>query len=968
MDTPSWHRVKEIIEAVLARAPAERAATIQQMCGDDASLRAEAESLLTAIEQAGNFIERPAFQSQSLSAAFPAGWIPDMGQRALEPGNAFGPYTIVEFVGAGGMGEVYRARDANLNRDIALKVRPAAFALDADRFARFRREAQILAALNHPNIAAIYGLENSGDIQALVLELVEGPTLASRIGRGRIPISEALSIAKQIAEGLEAAHKRGIIHSDLKPANIKLRPDGTVKILDFGLAKALDAVDAGSAPSEPDLPTSSAISHAGLIFGTAAYMSPEQARGEAVDKRTDIWAFGCVLYETLTGRPVFLGQTIEDILAAVLNQEPDWTLLPPETPAGVARLLRRCLEKNADRRLHDVADARIEIEDAAAPALAAVPEKRRRPALLVWVGIAAMAVTVAVWGALRLGTLAPETALAVKRLQIGLPDAGSADGWSMPQGFAGLLMAISPDGTRLTYVLQRQGVSQLYLQELDKPEPTLIAGTEGAFGPFFSPDGRWIGFFAENKLKKVAITGGEPIELSAAPNAFGGSWGTDGTILFTVDEGRRPTKVSENGGIPQAITIIGRGSFRRPDILPGGKAAIVSNPLLGVGVLSLETAEFRLLVPDAGGGRYMPGHLVFARAGVLLEAPFDLKRLALTGPETVVLESVRTELEGVGPQPQAVFSREGTLVYAQGGAPRKFARPVWVDRRGKVQSLGMPPRSYRTFSLSPDGRLLALIIADPRNDVWVQDLERGTLTQRTFGAEPDAVLWTRDGKRILVGSRRNGKRVLSLPREGSGESEPFHTEDGQPGFGSFSPDGRFVATVQGDPATGLDIWVRSLKSPQISQPFLRTKFTEAGPKFSPDGRWIAYGSDESGQSEIYVRPYPGPGRKWQISTEGGVHAVWSRDGKELFYRNGPKFMSVAVNLTPEFTAATPRLLFEGPYVLVGGNSFDVSPDGQQFLVLEPVEEQIAPITHLNIVLNWFEDVKRKAAPAPPRGF
>jgi len=419
IDTPSWHRVKEIIEGVLQRAPAARAATIQQMCGDDAFLRAEVESLLEAIEQASNFIERPAVQSQSFSASLPAGWIPDLGRRALEPGNALGPYTIVEFLGAGGMGEVYRARDANLNRDVALKVRPAVFALDADRFARFRREAQILAALNHPNIAAIYGLENSDGVQALVLELVEGPTLADRIAKSRISVNEALSIARQIAEGLEAAHKRGIIHSDLKPANIKLRPDGTVKILDFGLAKALDAVDVSSAPSNPEPVTSSSISHAGLIFGTAAYMSPEQARGEVVDKRADVWAFGCVLYETLTGRPAFRGQAIEDILEAVLNQEPDWSLIPPETPADILKLLRKSLEKNADRRLHDIADARIEIEEFGVPTPMPIPRKRHWPVVLALAGIAAVAIiTSAFWFRIRLGSPAPETASSVKRLQI----------------------------------------------------------------------------------------------------------------------------------------------------------------------------------------------------------------------------------------------------------------------------------------------------------------------------------------------------------------------------------------------------------------------------------------------------------------------------------------------------------------------------------------------------------------------
>ena len=954
MDAHSWHRVKEIIEAVLARPPAKRVASIQEMCGDDTSLRAEVQSLFAAMEEAGTFIEPPARPSLPLSAAFPAGWIPDLGKRALEPGSSLGPYTILEFVGAGGMGEVYRASDGTLNRDVALKVRPAAFALDEDRFTRFRREAQILAALNHPNIAAIYGLENSGGMQALVLELVEGPTLASRIAKGRIPVPEALTIGKQIAEGLEAAHKRGIIHSDLKPANIKLRPEGTVKILDFGLAKALDAVDAGSSSSHTE---SSAITHASTIFGTAAYMSPEQARGEAIDKRTDIWAFGCVMYEILTGQPAFPGTAVDDILTAVLNQAPDWSLLPPETPPDVVKLLRKCFEKNADRRLHDIADARIEIVDAAAPAPMAIPRKRRSPALVAIAGMVAVSIAVAV-GVVWLRSPVPETAPMVKRFQIRLPVGGPAESAaSMPLDLAQLSMAISPDGARLAYVLEREKVPQLYLHEFDKLEPKPIPGTEGAYGPFFSPDGRWIGFFAANKLQKVAVSGGEPIELCAAPNAYGGAWGSDGTILFTTDEGRRPMKIHENGGLPEMLPAMGRGSLRRPEILPGGKAAVGSNPLLGVGVLALDTGVFRLLVPDAGGGQYMPGHLVFARPGMLLSVPFDLQRMEVTGPETVVLEAVRTEMEGVSPQPHAVFSRDGTLVYAQGGAPKNSTRPVWVDRQGKVQPTGMPPRTYRTFSLSPDGRMLAIIIADPRADVWVQDLERGTLTQRTFGAEPDNVIWAPDGKRIMYGSRRNGKRAFSIPSDGTGEPEPSM-------LGNFSPDGRFFATMDGTRGMGLDLWVHPVSGPRATEPFLQTRFSEAGPKFSPDGKWIAYTSDESGQYEIYVRPYPGPGEKRQISSGGGEHIVWPRDGKELFYRNGSKFMSVPVTLQPEFSAGKPRLLFEGPYALVGNQSYAVSRDGQRFLVLEPVEKELAPVTQFNVVLNWFEDVKKKVAPAP----
>jgi hypothetical protein len=774
MDACSWHRIKEVAQAALERVPAERAAFVLETCGDDRALQSEVESLLAAIEQAGSFIERPALQSLSPSAALAISQMRGIQRRALEPGNSLGPYTILEFVGTGGMGEVYRARDTKLNRDVALKTGPSAFAPDSDGLARFKREAQMLAALNHPNIAAIYGLEDSDGVQALVLEFVEGPTLASRIAKGRLPINEALSIGKQIAEGLEAAHKRGIIHRDLKPANIKLHPDGTVKILDFGLAKALDPPDTSSIASDAAEVTSSAMSRAGVVFGTAAYMSPEQARGRGLDKRTDIWAFGCVFYETLTGRRVFRGESAQDTLAAVLVHEPDWSSLAAETPAGVVRLLRKCLEKDSDRRLHDIADARIEIEDADLAKPTAALATRGRPVFRALAAVAVVAVAAAVWSWLRPASPLPGADRTVRRLQIRLPEAGPlADARLMPLGLGQPSIAVSPDGERLAYVLERKGVTQLYLRALVELDAAPIPGTEGAFGPFFSTDGRWVAFFANNKLKKVPISGGNPVDLCAAPNPYGGSWGTDGNILFAADEGRRPMRISDNGGVPQPVPVKDdRGSWRWPNLLPGGKAAIVTH-VFGVGVLSLETGEYRVLVENGVAGCYAPsGHLVFARAGALLAAPFDLERLAVTGPEAVILEGVRTE--GGSPVAQAVFSRDGTLIYAPGSAANNTSRPVWVDRQGKVQPVGMPPRSYRSFSLSPDGRRLAIVIGDPNNDIWVQDLERGALTRLTSGGNNVQPCWTPDGKRVVFIERTSGGvTAFWVPADGSGEPEPL---------------------------------------------------------------------------------------------------------------------------------------------------------------------------------------------------
>src|SRR5688572_2948041 len=849
MANPSWARVKEVIEMALDRAPDDRAECILRACGDDGALRAEVQSLLAAIEQAGTFIDRSALHSLTPSAGRAASGISALAGRALDPGDAFGPYEVLGFLGAGGMGEVYQARDATLNRDVALKVLPEVFASDSDRLARFTREAQALASLNHPNIAAIYGLEQSERGQALVLELVDGPTLAHRIAAASIPVSEALTIARQIAEGLEAAHERGIVHRDLKPANIKLRPDGRVKILDFGLAKAVDPFDASSVAADAASVISSVMTRPGVVIGTASYMSPEQARGKAVDTRTDIWAFGCVLYETLTGRQAFRGETIQDTLAAVLAGAPDWSLLPADTPAGVVRLLRRCLEKDPDRRVPDIAEARIEI--AHVTVAKPIDVLVRRAAFSALTAVAAIVIAVAVWNWRSPAAPAPLTTSTVKRLLIGLPGTQPlARAASMPLGDGQASLAISPGGTHVAYVLEHDGVRQLYLHALDQLDGAPIPRTEGAFGPFFSPDGRWLGFFAGNKLKKVAVSGGDPIDLSAAPNPYGGSWGTDGTILFAADEGRRPTTIRDTGGVPRLVPIKDdRGSWTRPHLLPGGRTAIVAH-LAEVGLLSLDTGEYRMLVENSRDGRYAPsGHLVFSRAGALLAAPFDLEHLAVSGPATVILEGIR--MEGQIAVAQAVFSRDGTLIYAPGGAVNDATRPVWVDRRGTVRPVGMPPRSYRSFRLSPDGRRLAIVIGDPNDDVWVQDLERGALTRLTSGGNNVGPVWTPDGTRVVFAKNTGGVRTpFWVPADGSGEPERLFRDDHRGGVASFSPDGQLVTFNRRAPDTGLDLWVRPVNGTQTPHSFLRTRSTEVGAMFSPDGRWISYVSDESGQYEV----------------------------------------------------------------------------------------------------------------------
>ena len=534
MADPSWNRVKEVVEAVLDRAPDERAAAVLRACGDDAVLRTEVQSLLAAIEQSGTFIERPALQSLATSSGLSASGTSGLVRRVLDPGDSLGPYEVLEFLGAGGMGEVYRARDAKLNRDVALKVRSETFVADSDRLARFKREAHVLASLNHANIAAIYGFEEAGGVQALVLELVEGPTLATRIAQGPLPLEEALAIATQIAEGLKAAHERGIIHRDLKPSNIKVRSDSTVKVLDFGLAKLEAPAVAGAfaagqysdsgGPGFSRAITSPATTRQGIL-GTAAYMSPEHARGKPLDRRADIWSFGCVLYEMLTGRPAFRGETIQDTLAAVLDNAPDWSLLPAATPASVVRLLGRCLEKDPDRRLHDIADARIEIEDADLATPIAVLVRRARVAFWPLAAAAALVIVVAVWSSLGPASPAPAAPPTVRRLLIGLPEAQPlARARSMPSGLGQASLAISPDGTRVAYVIERQGFTQLYLRALDQMEPTPIAQTEGGFGPFFSPTAGGSAFSPTTNSRKLLCQAALRL-ISAPPRIHTGEAG-----------------------------------------------------------------------------------------------------------------------------------------------------------------------------------------------------------------------------------------------------------------------------------------------------------------------------------------------------------------------------------------------------------------------------------------------------------
>jgi eukaryotic-like serine/threonine-protein kinase len=889
-------------------------------------------------------------------------------QMTLPPGSRLGSYEITGPIGAGGMGEVYRARDSKLGRDVALKVLPQAFAREADRLARFQREAKVLASLNHPNIASIYGLEDSASTHALVMELVGGPTLADRIQQGPIPIEEALKIARQICEALEYAHERGIVHRDLKPANVKVTPDDAVKVLDFGLAKALEG-DASSI----DISTSPTISRmatqAGVLLGTAAYMSPEQAKGKSVDRRADIWAFGCVLYEMLTGKIAFGGETVTDTLAAVIKEEPDWSQLPAATPMRVRVLLQRCLQKDAKQRLRDIGDARISLDEV----LAGAPEPS---------SVAASAVSVRFWRwALILGIgallLVVVTALAVWNLKPSpSPQPVTRTVIDLPSGqqLAGLdrgpAIALSPDGTHLAYVATQGGSQQLHLRALDSLEAKPMAGTEGAIQPFFSPDGQWLGFFAGGKLKKIPVTGGAPLTLCNAGAPYGASWSSHGVIDFVTSLTSVLQQVPDAGGAPQPLTRFEKGenSQRWPNFLPGGNAVLFGTSEISsnwtnaeVAVQLVGTGERRNLIQGGYSPSYAPsGHLIYAQGGSLMAVPFDPQRLALTGAAVPVVESVR-QFTNTGAA-QYSFSVTGSLVYVPGGVQSAQRRLVWVDRKGVEQALPSSPRAYRYPRISPDGRRVAVTIEESEIDIWVYDLAKDTLTRLTFQGGFNLLgAWTPDSRRIAFQSTKEGPGNLFWQlADGNGGLERLASSEYVQTPNSWSPDGQLLAFVETNPNTGYDIWVLRM-SDRKAQPFLRTPSAESAPRFSPNGRWMAYVSDESGRFEVYVQPYPGPGGKWQISTEGGTEPVWNRNGRELFYRSGDKMMAVDIGTQAGFSAGKPRMLFEGSYLPTPATApnYDVSSDGQRFLMLKPTEQTGAAPTQINVVLNWFEELKQK---------
>ena len=889
-------------------------------------------------------------------------------------GQTVGQYAVQSLLGSGGMGVVYQALDTKLHRPVAIKVLRDDLQIDQERAGRFLREARVLASLNHPNIGSIHGLEESDGKRFLILEYVPGETLADRLAGGRLPVREALDIARQIAEALEAAHDKGVIHRDLKPGNIKITDEGRVKVLDFGLAKALVEV-----PAEETEETAAMATRQGVILGTAAYMSPEQACGRPVDTRTDIWAFGCVLFETLTGKRAFSGTSVPEILASVLEHEPDYDSLPPTVPATVRRLLQRCLQKDPKQRLRHIGDVRMELDDALSGSafVSAVPP--RRPAAWPWIAAAALAggIAIAVIATMRneRNVVAASKRPSVARFAFALPDGLVMNPAHAPQ------VALSPDGSRLAFTGTGGGRSQIYIRTLDSLDAVPVEGTEGGVTPFFSADGQWLAFrhIPTRSIRKLALTGGAPVTLIEVENQLGMAWGSDDSIVFSDgnDLRRMPAAGGKSEILLKVDTRSGEHSYRSPAFVTGGHAVLFTIGRhdietfddASIGALDLRTKQKKILVEGGMHPRYSPsGHLVYARGGSLLAVGFDPDKLEVKGRPFRLVDDVFMSVN----TGSAFFdiAGDGTLAYARGPVEGGQRVPVWVDRQGGATPLPLPERSYLHPRLSPDEQHLALEVEGPAHNLFTYDLGRGTLTKMTFDGLSHWPLWTPDGQRLTFRSWRTGNFTMwSMPADRSGGEQRLGDVD-RASAASWSPDGKALAFTRFDRSTASDVYVLPVSGEQEPIPLAGSRFVEGSPKFSPDGSWVAYCSNESGRPEVYVQSFPGPGPKIQVSTDGGTDPIWSRKSGELFYRNGDKMMVCAVATKPSLKLSPPRALWEGRYShgmssSCGGpgptsSNYDVTADGSRFVMIRDEDAGVVS-RQLAVVLNWPEELRRRAA-------
>ncbi len=845
------------------------------------------------------------------------------------------------------MGEVYLAEDTRLGRKVALKILPPEVARDPERLARFEREARAAASLNHPHIAAVYDVGSVGEVRYIVQEYLDAQTLRAVLTVGQFPLSRALQLAIEVAEALATAHAAGIVHRDLKPENIMVTKDGHAKILDFGLAKVIERpAIPGMGETETTTPTLGIETAAGAILGTVGYMAPEQVEGRPVDQRADLFSFGCVLYEMVSGITPFAGRGGIDTLHRILHEQPTPIRdgLQP-LPQALEDLLEKCLAKDPVERYQHAEDLAVDL---------------RRLRRAIESGLARAASP----GAVVSAPMRPA------HLSIVLPASAPLCLGQRPA------VALSPDGMRLVYVAQRGGGTQLYLRAMEQPEPTPLAGTEGASGPFFSPEGQRVAFFAAGKLKQMSLERGGPLTLCEAPESRGATWASDDTIIFAPSQAGGLCQVSPAGGMPKAITSPnledGEATHRWPEILPDGRGVLFTVGAAGstnyddarIVVQSLETSERRTLIEGGTHPKYVfTGHIVFVRGAALLAVSFDLRRLEVTGRIAPILEGVATETTGAA---EWDVSDVGSLVYVAGGLRRSERSLVWVNRKGQPRPFaGLPTRTFEEPRLSPDGRWLAVGMREATSDMWLYEIQHGALTRLTSEADNFSPIWTPDGKRVIFSSNRDGpSNVFWTRADGSGSPEKLLESEYDQVASSCSSDARFLALTEYHPDTGAGIWILPLRGQRKTRPFLRTAFNEWGAMFSPDNRWLAYTSDESGRPEVYAQAFPGPGRRWQVSIEGGSEPLWSTRGSELFFRNGEKMMAVPFRTQKGFVPSKPRLLFSDGYLTSSAAylpNYDVAANGQRLLMIKESGGEAAR-THLEVVLGWFEEVSRGIAP------
>jgi serine/threonine-protein kinase len=903
-----------------------------------------------------------------------------MQSSQLQSGSSFCGYRIESLLGAGGMGEVYRARDTKLDRSVAIKILPESFAHDPERLARFEREAKTLAALNHPNIAIVHGFEEEQGIQALVMELIEGPTLAERIALRPIPIDEALAIAKQMAEALAAAHEHGIIHRDLKPANIKVRPDGTAKILDFGLAKALEptSAKASAAIASPTITSPARMTDVGVLLGTAAYMSPEQATGRAADKRSDMWAFGCVLYEMLTGKPCFDGADIANTVALVLTKEPEWGALPAGTPSSIQTLLRRCLDKDRRTRVGDMSAASFAIDEAralGATAFGPSPVISGR-SIPLWKRLATYGAPALIAGLAMAGggfwfVMRPAP-LRVSRLTIATTPATALTINGNDRD-----LAITPDGSTVVYV--GNNGTELFVRPLDALEPMRIF-TGAPRAPFVSPDGQWVGFIDNvTILKKVAMTGGPAVTITTLDgNSRGAAWTEDDTIVFATTSSTGLQQVPAAGGPATVLTrpdsARGEADHGWPEALDGRTMLFTIWPLKGgvkaaeIAVLDRQSGARSVIIRGGTHAHYVEsGHLVYLADNALRAVPFDPRTQQTRGTPVPIVPQVVSTISPLAGGVDAVSATNGTLAYIRGtgagGGPRTL---VWVDRKGRESPLPAPSRAYLHPRISPKGDRIVVASQDQEADLWLWNVTRSTLTRLTTTPDADYYpVWTRNGERIIFNSDALEHRNLFWQAaDGTGPVERLTRSPNPQGSTGISPDGTRLVFFETSPTSGDDILEVELTGTHKVTPLVQSRFAERNGVISPDGRWLAYEANDSGQFEIWVRPYPevNSGR-WQVSTGGGTRSLWGPGGQELFYMSPTgAIMRVGVERSTSWAATTPATIVKAG-IATGlaaspGRIYDISPDGQRFLVLKQASDPNTPPPQLIVVQHFDEELKR----------